>query len=124
MSSLFLPANTLGKTSREALRCPPAALGCYAWFFEGLDGQVPTEKCLARDQGILLYAGIAGKKVFFKETLNFRITDHFRATAQRSTLRSTLGYLLEKRLGTVMRRVWPTGATWTYAEAEENLTEW
>jgi hypothetical protein len=103
---------------------PPSQPGTYAWVFTGLAPPVPVQKCISRRGRVLLYVGIAKKNSKSQETLQSRICNHFIATAQQSTLRSTLGYILESKLGTVMRRVWPTGKSWTYAEAECTLSDW
>lgn len=67
--------------------------------------------------------GISPKNPRSRQTLRSRIRYHFRGNAEGSTLRLTLGCLLEDELGTVLRKV-GSGKRRTFADAEATLTEW
>ncbi len=44
--------------------CPvPQASGVYAWFFNSIPPNVPTDGCVTKDQKTLLYVGISPDKV-------------------------------------------------------------
>jgi hypothetical protein len=58
-----------------------------------------------------------------RETLRSRIRYHFRGNAEGSTLRLTLGCLLEPTLGTRLRRV-GSGRRHTFADREAALSAW
>src|SRR5216684_8217225 len=84
---------------------PPSDPGVYGWWFlEGALPMVPTMRCLKREGRSLLYAGIARKHLRQKTptTLHDRIVGcHVYGKATNSTLRASLGLLLEKELGTI-----------------------
>jgi len=74
----------------------PAAGGIYAWFFRKVPKDVPLQHCIVRDGLTLLYVGIAPKYPGSKATLRSRIIrQHHRSNAAGSTLRLTLGCLLQ-----------------------------
>ena len=102
---------------------PPRSPGVYAWFFKRIPPGVPTASCVVRDEGWLLYVGIAPRNDKSKGTLADRLWSHFEGIAEFSTLRTTLGCLLEGELGTVLRRV-GSGKTQTFADRESVLSEW
>ncbi len=82
---------------------PPRAPGVYAWFFRTVPSGVPVDGCVVRDGLTLLYVGISPGSHSSSETLRQRIRYHFRGNSEGSTLRLTLGVLLEGELGTVLR---------------------
>lgn len=102
---------------------PPATGGVYSWFFASIPPSVPTDGCVRRDGKLLLYVGIAPKSGASAETLRSRLRYHYRGNAEGSTLRLTLGCLLESKIGSVLRRV-GSGTRMTFGPAEERLTEW
>jgi len=104
-------------------RVPPSSSGLYAWFFTQAPPGVPTQGCFVRDGATLLYVGISPKSLTSKSTLRDRLWSHFEGVAESSTLRTTLGCLLEPELGTVLRRV-GSGKTQTFAEKERDLSDW
>lgn len=106
-----------------SLSLPPRSPGVYSWFFRRLPAPVPTTGCVMRDGAVLLYVGISPKNPKSRQTLRSRIRYHFRGNAEGSTLRLTLGCLLEAKLGTVLRRV-GSGKRKTFGEAERKLTAW
>lgn len=58
-----------------------------------------------------------------KQNLRKRIRYHFKGNAEGSTLRLTLGCLLEEELGTILSRV-GSGRRRTFAAQEAALTTW
>ena len=114
----------------EVLRCPspvPAASGLYAWYFSDVPAIVPTVACLTLDGKTLLYIGIAPdseNKPNSSQSLLRRIQYHYRGNAEGSTLRRTLGVLLENKSGFPLRRV-GSGKRITLTHAGERyLDEW
>lgn len=103
---------------------PPAVSGIYAWFFKEIPHSVPIDNCLQRNGMKLLYVGISPSKPGSRETLRSRIRFHYRNHAEGSTLRLTLGCLLESKLKTVLRRV-GSGKRMTFGlKKEDDLTIW
>jgi len=102
---------------------PPASAGVYAWWFKDIPKDVPTVGCCQRADHYLLYVGISPSSRGGTETLRSRIRYHFRGNAEGSTLRLTLGCLLEPRLGTVLRRV-GAGRRRTFSDREADLASW
>lgn len=110
--------------------CPvPAEPGVYGWWFRELPLDQDTSTCLTRDGLTLLYVGISPKRPASngrapsQQNLRKRVTYHFCGNAEGSTLRKTLGVLLEGRLGTTLRRV-GSGNRMTFADREGVLSEW
>jgi hypothetical protein len=102
---------------------PPRSPGVYAWFFKRVPQGVPTDSCVVRNDATLLYVGISPKNDKTKGTLQDRLWSHFEGIAEFSTLRTTLGCLLEDELGTILRRV-DSGKTQTFVEKESALSGW
>jgi hypothetical protein len=103
---------------------PPRAPGVYGWLFRSVPPGVPCEGCVTRDGFTLLYVGISPGRNASSQNLRNRIRYHFRGNAEGSTLRLTLGCLLEPVLGTSLRRV-GSGKRLTFGgEGEARLTEW
>lgn len=117
---------------REVLArpCPvPSEPGFYGWWFRELPLDFDTSASLSREGLTLLYVGISPRrpssdgKSPSQNHLRKRVTYHYRGNAGGSTLRKTLGVLLEDRLGTVLRRV-GSGRRLTFADREQALSEW
>jgi hypothetical protein len=102
---------------------PPRRAGIYAWFFKSLPLRVTSEGCSSRDDFHLLYVGISPESPESRATLRSRIRYHFRGNAEGSTLRRTLGCLLEPEIGTCLRRV-GSGDRMTFADGENQLSSW
>lgn len=100
---------------------PPPTAGVYAWFFKTIPPGVPTDSCSTRNGMALLYVGISPGRRGSQETLQSRLHFHFRGHAEGSTLRLTLGCLLENQLGTVLRR---SGSRLIFGQAEKRLSQW
>jgi hypothetical protein len=112
----------------EVLQRPspvPAANGLYAWYFREIPPAVPTDNCLTFNGKTLLYIGIAPARADSRQSLSKRIIrNHYRGNASGSTLRRTLGVLLEKKSGFPLRRV-GSGKRITLTHAGERwLNEW
>jgi len=102
---------------------PPTRPGVYAWFFDEVPEVVPLTGCFEREGAHLLYAGISPRRTSSTQNLRKRIRYHFQENAEGSTLRLTLGCLLERKLGTVLRRV-GSGYRMTFGPFEAALTHW
>lgn len=115
----------------EVLRRPspvPAVNGLYAWYFTDIPSIVPADGCLTLDGKTLLYIGIAPdsiNKPNSRQSLRQRIRRyHYRGNAASSTLRRTLGVLLEEKSGFPLRRV-GSGKRITLTHfGERYLDEW
>jgi hypothetical protein len=105
----------------------PAVNGLYAWYFRDVPVVVPTNGCLTFDGKTLLYLGIApdrANKPNSRASLLSRIRYHYRGNAEGSTLRRTLGVLLEGQSGFPLRRV-GSGKRITLTHAGEQwLDDW
>ena len=118
-------------TRSEVLRTlspVPATNGIYAWYFRNVPAGVPTDGCLAVRGNYLLYLGIApdkANKPNSRASLASRIRkQHYRGNAKSSTLRKTLGALLEKKSGFPLRRI-GSGKRITLTDAGEQwLNQW
>jgi hypothetical protein len=102
---------------------PPQRAGIYAWFFKQCPPQVPIDGCVQREGRTLLYVGVSPESLNSSSHLRNRIREHFSRTAEGSTLRKTLGCLLEKELGTILRCVGDHNRM-TFSTNEERLSEW
>jgi hypothetical protein len=114
----------------EVLQRPspvPKEHGLYAWYFGEVPEGVPTDSCLRFNGKTLLYLGIApdkANKPNSRASLFSRICYHYRGNAEGSTLRRTLGVLLESKSGFPLRRV-GSGKRITLTHAGERyLDDW
>ena len=107
----------------------PREPGLYAWYFRNPPSVVPVADCHRISGLVLLYAGISPKAPPkeggrpSRQTLWNRVRYHMRGNAYGSTLRLTLGSLLEDSLGIQLRRV-GSGSRLTFAAGENKLSEW
>ena len=121
---LLYPSKLWSSPEVLAKPCPvPIAAGIYAWYFRAIPPDVPTDDCHRHDGLTLLYAGIAPSRATSKNTLRKRIKGHCVNDASRSTLRRSLGCLLENELG-IQLRFNPSGRVTFGKEGEERLSEW
>jgi hypothetical protein len=111
--------------------CPvPREPGVYAWFFRQAPPNVPIGGCIQHQRLWLLYVGISptappknGRKPS-KQTLRTRLRYHYRGNAEGSTLRLTLGCLLQDELRITLRRV-GSGNRMTFTQmGEDALSDW
>ena len=121
---LLNPARLWTRAEVLVRPCPvPREPGVYAWYFREIPPDVPTEGCRQAFGGTLLYAAISPKKPPSAQNLRSRIRYHYTGNAEGSTLRLTLGCLLERRLGICLCRV-GSGKRRTFADGEDRLSEW
>ena len=124
----ILQPTRLWRSAEVLLRpCPiPAVPGVYGWYFRSGSVPVPEDRC-AETQGMrLLYVGIAPRRTSSapsRSTLRSRLRMHYRGNAAGSTLRLSLGCLLEPALGTSLQA---TGSAprLTFGDAESRLNDW
>lgn len=119
--------------SREEVLLRPCPIqkipGVYAWYFKNIPSSIPTEDCIKYGAYALLYIGISPKappqngKKPSSQTLFNRLRYHYRGNAEGSTLRLTLGCLLNNTLSIELRRV-GSGNRLTFAKGEATLSEW
>ena len=108
---------------------PPAVPGVYGWYFRNLPERIPVDGCATHGEWLLAYVGISPSKRRSadgrpsSQNLRTRVRYHFRGNAEGSTLRLTLGCLLEAELGTELRRV-GSGRRMTFGPAEAKLSDW
>jgi hypothetical protein len=103
---------------------PPTLGGVYAWFFTAVPSVISTDQCRRRDDMTLLYLGISPESALSRASLRSRIRYHYRGNAEGSTLRRSLGCVLQDTLGTTRRRVGSSGKRLTFGPEEARLTEW
>lgn len=128
MDSLLL--NQLLQPSRvwrrsELLSRPspiPKLPGLYAWYFQNIPPRVPISDCVIHNGLALLYLGIAPSGLGSKRTLPDRLRDHLAGNAYGSTLRLSLGCLLEEELGIRLQQVGKNRLT--FGEGEATLSAW
>jgi len=102
----------------------PKERGLYAWFFKEIPPGVPTDGCSTKDELTLLYVGISPKNLESTQNLRNRIRTHYMGNAEGSTLRRTLGVLLEEQCGFPLRRV-GSGKRMTFTHlGEQWLDDW
>lgn len=102
----------------------PKASGIYAWFFKEIPGITPVDKCVVHNGLTLLYAGISPSNPNSSANLRKRLNNHYRGNASASTLRLTLGVLLQDQSSFPLRRV-GSGKRMTFTRAGEQwLNDW
>ncbi len=121
---LFTRAEVLQRASPV-----PRAFGLYAWYFREVPAIVPTRGCLEFGGNTLLYLGIAPdikNKPNSRSTLLKRIRQHYGGNAEGSTLRRTLGMLLEEKSGisAATRRKWQKDFYALTHAGEQYLDRW
>jgi hypothetical protein len=119
-------------TAADVLARPtpiPARPGVYGWFFREIPTGIDAGAAFERDGLSLLYVGISPKapttdgRPASRQDLYKRIRYHYTGNAEGSTLRLTLGCLLEQRLEIELRRV-GSGKRMTFSTGEVILREW
>jgi hypothetical protein len=101
---------------------PPSSPGIYGWFFKRVPPGVPTASCVVREGAILLYVGISPNSEASEGTLRKRLRIHFEGNAEFSTLRQTLGCLLQGELEITLNL--DSSGRKTFGEKENMLNEW
>ena len=120
-------------TSEEAAErengAPPKP-GIYAWYFDAMPTGINSENCHRYEEWKLLYTGIspgkppANGKPPSRSHIRRRLRTHFAGNAAGSTLRLSLGCLLEQDIGTVLRRVGTRGRFTFTNPGEQLLDRW
>jgi hypothetical protein len=102
----------------------------YAWYFVKAPPGVPIDGCHVVDGMALLYCGISPKPPPRNgakpsgQNVRKRLRYHYRGNAAGSTLRLTLGCLLERELGIELRVAGPSGRLTFGHDGETRLSEW
>jgi hypothetical protein len=130
VTRLFQPDRVWTRDEVIAAECPvPRAGGVYAWFFRDIPREVPIDNCIRWRDLTLLYVGISPSScvssagVGSRQTLWNRVRYHYVGNAEGSTLRLTLGCLLERELDVKLRRV-GSGRRMTFHDGEARLSQW
>lgn len=129
--ALLAPA-TLRSGVEAAARADgaPRAAGIYAWYFDRIPAVMDASECHRIDRWTMLYCGISPKKPPLnggppsRSHVHQRLRTHFGGNAAGSTLRLTLGCLLEAEIGTILRRVGTTGRLTFTNPGEQLLDAW
>jgi hypothetical protein len=126
--ALTIPQRVFSRSEVLAKPCPvPKERGVYAWFFKEVPQGVPADGCYQHNELTLLYTGISPHEAFkptTKQNLRRRIQGHYRGNASGSTLRKTLGVLLEQTSGFPLRRTGKTERLTLTPAVEEWLSQW
>ncbi|MFC3673120.1 GIY-YIG nuclease family protein [Novosphingobium pokkalii] len=108
----------------------PRSPGIYAWYFDAIPAGIDAADCHRAGDWTLLYCGISPKKPPLngrppsRSHVHQRLRTHFGGNAAGSTLRLTLGCLLEAEIGTILRRVGTTGRLTFTNPGEQLLDAW
>ena len=123
LSALLVPQRLRSRTEVLTSSSVPREAGAYAWYFRQVPPGVPLEGCVTKDALTLLYVGIVPKGPGGKpnRVLAKRLREHYDSNAYSSTLRRTLGCLLEGVLGIQLR--WD-GNRYTFGPGERSLSNW
>jgi hypothetical protein len=111
------------------LPCPvPAQAGVYGWYFRELPGDLDATACEQFSGMHLLYVGISPRRPTpaggqSKRNLRLRIRSHYKGNANASTLRMTLGCLLQERLGIALG-LSDSGRLTFGPSGEDYLSDW
>jgi hypothetical protein len=130
VTRLLCPDHLFSREEVLARPCPvPTAPGVYAWYFDELPPGVPSKHCHRIGSLVLLYVGISPTAPSIqtgrvsRQNLRTRLRYHYRGNAYGSTLRLTLGALLNEQLNVQLRRV-GSGSRLTFAAGEAVLSQW
>jgi hypothetical protein len=123
---ISLPTSLVSRA--ESLRRPspiPASNGVCFWYFRDVPAAVPTYGCPTLNGCTLLYLRLApdrsGRSV---GSLLSCIVRNYRANAQSSSLRKTLGILLEEQSGFPLLRAGSREITTLTNDGERWLDDW
>jgi len=116
--------------AEEVAGLAPRTPGLYGWYFDAVPGSVDATDCHRHLGWTLLYCRISPRKPPTngrppsRSHVHKRLRTHFGANAAGSTLRLTLGCLLEKEIGTILRRVGTKGRLTFTNPGEQLLDRW
>lgn len=123
---MTLPTRLLSRA--EVLRRPsavPGSSGVCFWYFRDIPSVVPTDDCETLDGCSLLYLGIAPDRANnTNASLLNCVVRNYRGNTQGSSLRKTLGILLEDKSGFPQLRVGSGRGTTLTPAGERWLDEW
>ena len=123
----YYPKRVFSRKEILEQKIVPRSNGVYFWWFKNIPKEVPTQDCIKFQDYYLLYVGISPeKKVKLNSKANLwtRIKAHLCGNAEGSTLRRTLGVLLEQESGFPLRRVGANHSmTFTHV-GEQWLDDW
>ena len=117
----------------EVLRLPspvPASSGFCFWYFRNIPSAIPTGDCQTLNGCTLLYLGMAPDRANnTNASLSNCVVRNYRGSVQGSSLRKTLGILLEDKSGFSLLRagigqgttLTPAGERWLDGWMEENV---
>jgi hypothetical protein len=127
-SSILPPIDLHSRSEVLNRHCPvPSTDGLYAWYFSDVPKVVSTDGCLTVNGKTLLYIGIAPDKATkpnSRQSLMRRVRCHYRGNAEGSTLRRTLGVLLEQKSGFPLPRVGSGNRITLTHAGERYLDDW
>jgi len=86
---LYIPSQVLGSIPSDVKK------GVYAWWFRNIPPDVPVDGTVVADDRHLLYIGTGPVSPTSKSNLRERLRSHVSPDASRSTLRKSLGCILE-----------------------------
>jgi len=129
MNTVFSnPAHLYSRAEVLSNPCPVArAHGVYALFFKEIPPGVPVDGCLTREGLTLLYIGSSPDKKGAAntiQTIQQRVRYHFNGNADGSTLRRSLGILLEKKSGFPLRKIGSGKKMTLTTMGEQWLDQW
>jgi hypothetical protein len=130
LQQLLHPESLIDCRQVRARPCPlPSEPGVYAWYFRDVPASVPTTGCHQIRDLTLLYVGISPGRLPRKpqlsrrQSVRQRVRYHAHGNAEGSTLRLSLGCLLQQSLGIELRRV-GSGERMTFGPGETLLSQW
>lgn len=114
----------------DATKAAPRKPSLYGWYFDVIPADVDEADCHRQGAWRLLYCGISPKKPPIngrppsRSHVHQRLRTYFGGNTAGSTLRLTLGCLLETEIGTILRRVGTTGRLTFTNPGEQLLDRW
>lgn len=117
---LFSRTEVLGRPSPV-----PASSGLCCWYFQNVPAGVPTKGCLTLNGRTLLYLGMAPDRASITNaSLLDSVVRNYRGSVQGSSLRKTLGILLEQISGFPLLRAGSGQGTTLTLAGERWLDDW
>ena len=122
---LLKPSSVFSRSDVLLKDCPvPAQPGVYVWFFKTIPEIVIAKDCIQFNDLTALYVGISPGSTKSPQNLRKRVRTHYKGNAEGSTLRRTLGILLQDQSGFPLRRV-GSGKRMTFTHlGEQWLDSW
>jgi hypothetical protein len=103
----------------------PISSGFCFWYFRSIPSVVPTDDCLTLNGCTLLYLGVAPDRASITNaTLSNCVVRNYRGNVQGSSLRKTLGILLEGSSGFPLLRAGSAEGTTLTLAGERWLDDW